>query len=181
MQFNALPESDHPLVLFRALEAADLPAWSRYLQQPVVHEHTSWGNMSVDALARHLSAAEGNTPSAPLRLAIAARSDNSLVGTIGFHTVWPEHKSAELAYDLAPDVWGRGIASSLCRTMTLWAHNVAGLDRVQATVLDSNGRSIRVLERTGFVREGLLRSYRLVRGRAGDFYMYAHLARTHAI
>ena len=31
------------------------------------------------------------------------------------------------------------------------------------------------LARGGFVREGLLRSYRLVRGAPGNFYMYSHV------
>ncbi len=56
-----------------------------------------------------------------------------------------------------------------------WAHAHVGIARVQATVLDSNARSLRVLERCGFRREGLLRSYRMVRGTPGDFWMYSHL------
>jgi ribosomal-protein-alanine N-acetyltransferase len=57
-----------------------------------------------------------------------------------------------------------------------WAHLDAGIIRVQATVLESNARSIATLERMLFVREGLLRSYKLVRGKPGNFYMYAHVA-----
>ena len=44
-----------------------------------------------------------------------------------------------------------------------------------ATALESNERSARVLERCGYQREGLLRSYRLVRGQPGNFFMYSHL------
>jgi [ribosomal protein S5]-alanine N-acetyltransferase len=176
MQFNVLPESDHPLVVLRPLVKGDLPQWSNYLLVPAVHEHTSWTDMSVAALSRHLTANAEDSASSPLRLAIASRSDDGLVGTIGFHTVWAEHRSAELAYDLAPHAWGKGIAVSLCRTMVEWAHAAAGIQRVQATVLNSNARSIRVLERVGFSHEGLLRGYRLVRGSPGDFHMYAHVA-----
>jgi ribosomal-protein-alanine N-acetyltransferase len=42
-------------------------------------------------------------------------------------------------------------------------------------VLTSNKRSIEVLQRCRFKREGLLRSYRMVRGRPGDFWMYSHV------
>jgi len=45
--------------------------------------------------------------------------------------------------------------------------------RVQATVLDSNLASRRVLERAGFHAEGLLAAYRVVRGEPRDFWMYA--------
>lgn len=60
-------------------------------------------------------------------------------------------------------------------TLVDWAHGHVGLLRVQATALSSNTRSMKVLERCGFEREGLLRSYRLVRGQPGDFWMFAHV------
>jgi ribosomal-protein-alanine N-acetyltransferase len=97
------------------------------------------------------------------------------VGTFGFHTVSGEHRSAELTYDLAPTHWGRGIATAAAKAFTTWAHESAGVARVQATVLQSNARSQAVLERAAFQREGLLRCYRQVRGRPGDFWMYAHV------
>jgi ribosomal-protein-alanine N-acetyltransferase len=42
-------------------------------------------------------------------------------------------------------------------------------------VLTSNSRSIEVLQRCGFKREGLMRSWRIVRGKPGDFWMYSHV------
>ena len=106
---------------------------------------------------------------------MALRSTDQLVGTAGFHTVIPQNRSAELAYDLSPTMWGKGIATSICSLLVDWAHSHVGLVRIQATVLDSNGRSARVLQKCGFEREGLLRSYRMVRGRSADFWMYSHV------
>ncbi|MEY8688495.1 MAG: GNAT family N-acetyltransferase [Leptothrix sp. (in: b-proteobacteria)] len=176
MHFSELPESAHALVALRPVERADLAAWYDYLSLPVVFEHTSWNIQSAADLTPFVWAPEACTPSSPLRLAIVLRSNNQLVGTVGFHTVSPENRSAEIAYDLAPALWGQGIATHLCRRLVEWAHAQAGLVRVQATVLASNERSARVLQRCGFQREGLLRSYRQVRGQAGDFWMYAHVA-----
>lgn len=47
----------------------------------------------------------------------------------------------------------------------------AAVARVQATVLESNERSVQVLECAGFIREGLLRCYRVVRGSSRNFYL----------
>ncbi|HUR88102.1 MAG TPA: GNAT family protein [Ramlibacter sp.] len=173
MQFTALPESEHELVTLRRLTAADIAPWYEYLTLPVVFEHTSWNVQALTELGHYVSQPE--SPSAALRLAIAERSTNKLVGTIGFHTVSPENRSAELTYDLSPPWWGKGVASQMCEVMVQWAHTHVGLIRVQATVLTSNSRSIEVLQRCGFKREGLLRSYRMVRGRPGDFWMYSHV------
>lgn len=176
MQFTELPRCDHDLVVLRPLRTADLPAWYAYLSQPAVYRHTSWNLRSVDELAPYVAGVEQTTASSRLRLAIALGATGELVGTAGFHSVSPESRSAEIAYDLAPSMWGKGIASAMCALLTGWAHADAGVVRVQATTLDSNERSARVLERCGYVREGLLRSFRMVRGEPGNFFMYSHLA-----
>jgi ribosomal-protein-alanine N-acetyltransferase len=175
MQFSALPESLHEVVTVRPIVASDVPKWFDYLSLPLVYEHTSWNLQSACELMPYVWGAEASTAGSRLRLAIALRSNDELVGTGGFHTVSPENRSAELAYDLAPSIWGRGIATYVCGLLTGWAHTNAGILRVQATVLETNQRSAKVLERCGFQREGLLRSYRLVRGKPGNFFMYSHL------
>lgn len=174
MQYAHLPALDHDGVQLRPLTAKDLAPWAAYLMDPRVFEHTSWNLRSADELQPYL--AQAQTPDSMLRLALARRSDDALVGTIGFHTVSTAYRSAELAYDLAPSHWGRGIARAAARCLTDWAHAEAGLLRVQATVLVSNLASLKVIEACAFQREGLLRSYRQVRGRAGDFWIYSHLS-----
>ena len=176
MIFTSLPVSSHALVTLRALTPADIPVWFRYLTLPQVYEHTRWLPQSPSELTGMVAGAEPSTPSSRLRLAIALRTNDELVGTAGFHTVAPENRSAEIAYDLAPSAWGKGIATYACGLLTAWAHSDAGLNRVQATALESNARSRRVLERCGFRCEGLLRGYRLVRGTPGNFFMYSHLS-----
>ena len=175
MHYAALPESDHALVQLRPLAEPDLAKWFAYLSTPQVHEHTSWNVAAPADLAAYAFDAQPATASSVLRLAVALRSTDELVGTLGFHSVSPENRSLELAYDYAPQMWGRGLATHLAGVAVAWAHG-EGFIRVQATVLESNMRSARVLERCGFEHEGLLRSYRMVRGTPGDFHMYSHVA-----
>ena len=175
MLFAALPEANHDLVALRPIVESDLPVWYAYLSTPAVFEHTSWNVSSAAELSPYVWSPEASTDSSLLRLAIALRSTGELLGTAGFHTISPQNRSAELAFDLSPKFWGKGIATHICQLLVAWAHSSAGLLRVQATVLETNARSAAVLERCGFVREGLLRSYRLVRGYPGNFYMYSHV------
>src|SRR4051812_2356867 len=181
MLFEALPTASHDLVSLRPIVEADLPAWYAYLSVPAVFEHTSWNLSSPSELLPYVWAPEAFTASSLLRLAIALRSTGDLVGTAGFHTVSPQNRSAELAFDLSPSVWGKGIATYVCQLLVAWAHADVGLLRVQATVLESNARSAAVLERCAFIREGLLRSYRLVRGHPGNFFMYSHVHPLHTV
>ena len=63
----------------------------------------------------------------------------------------------ELGYWLYPQGRGRGIATRVVRALATHAFYV-GLLRIEAVVRPENAPSIRVLERAGFTREGLMRS-----------------------
>ncbi|HSI56796.1 MAG TPA: GNAT family protein [Ideonella sp.] len=175
MLYSHLPVSSHAQVVLRPLQPADAQPWFRYLSLPEVYEHTSWNVQAADELLPMIAAHEPATAASPVRFAIALLGTGELVGTAGFHTVSPLNRTAEIAYDLAPPCWGQGIATAVCASLVAWAFAQAGLVRVQATVLQSNARSARVLRRCGFEREGLLRHYRMVRGTPGDFWMYSVL------
>lgn len=175
MLYQSLPVSEHPDFDLRPIRRADLDDWFAYLSQHQVYEHTSWDVKSVGDLLSFVNAsAHGFDPL--FRLAIADRSSDKLIGTIGFHSVSLGDRRAELAYDLSPEVWGQGVATHFSKLMVEWAHGKASMVRVQATVLQSNARSIAVLRKAGFEHEGTLRSYRMVRGTAGDFEIYSHIA-----
>jgi [ribosomal protein S5]-alanine N-acetyltransferase len=176
MHYSSPPLLEHELVALRPITVADIDPWFKYLTQREVYEHTSWNVQEPAELSHYACKPEDLTTSSVLRFAVALRSTNELVGTAGFHTVSPQNQTAEIAYDLAPQYWRKGIASAVCSTLVNWAHTAASVVRVQATVLETNHRSMAVLERCGFQREGLLRAYRKVRGRHGNFYMYANVA-----
>lgn len=177
MHFSTLPHADHPIVELRPIESRDLGAWAAYLTLPVVYEHTSWNIASADELTPHVWSESSLSSDGSLRFAIVKKSNDHLVGTIGFHSVSAVNRSAELGYELAPDMWGKEIASYLCARMVAWAHQQACIVRVQAVVLPSNRRSQAVLERCGFLQEGLLRCYRAVRGVPSDYLAYSHIDR----
>ncbi len=174
MRYHELPRVDHPLVSLRPLRGDDLTPWYRILSEPRVFEHTSWNLAGAADLRPYLE--DPRAPDSRVRWALALRSDDRLIGSAGFHTVSAPNRTAEIAYDLAPEVWGHGIASAAVRALVGWAFAHVGLLRVQATTLHSNLRSQRVLEACAFEREGLLRRYRLVRDVPGDFWMFARLA-----
>ncbi|WBL74099.1 GNAT family N-acetyltransferase [Serratia liquefaciens] len=154
----------------RPLRPDDVHAWSAYLSEPGVTEHTSWGDVGPTDLEKLVADyAKGRDA---IRWAIVDAND-SLLGTVGLNEISRDHGRAEIAYDLDPRHCGRGLATAAARAVIHWAHTALGLQRVQATVLESNLLSIAVLERVGMQREGLIRQYRRVRGQARDYWMYA--------
>ena len=55
--------------------------------------------------------------------------------------------------------WGRGIASAALQGFTTYAFDAFALERIFAQVFAWNPASMRVLEKAGYRREGVLRSY----------------------
>ena len=83
-------------------------------------------------------ALDSELPSSIRRLAIINDFTGELIGTIGFHTVSDVNRTAEVAYDLAPAYWGKGVASAVCSAVTQWSFSAFGFVRVQGAVLETN-------------------------------------------
>lgn len=164
-----------PRFVLRDMLRSDAPAWYAYLAKPEVFTHTSWNVGSVEDLLPHFDTYESDAADSNLRMAIWDDQEDCLAGTLGFHSVSALNRSAELAYDLAPAYWGQGIAAAAAGSLLAWAFGERELIRVQATVLASNAASRRVLEKLAFAYEGRLRAYRMVRGKPGDFDLFAKL------
>jgi len=104
--------------------------------------------------------------------------EEQLIGTCGLYSVTAHHKRASIGFDLLPAFWNRGIMTEALEAYIPYCVMRYGLTRIQGLVLPSNGASIRLLEKLGFQREGVLRKYEHW-GRKGlvDLAIYALLAK----
>jgi ribosomal-protein-alanine N-acetyltransferase len=175
MQVEQQLKFDYPGFMLRNLKRDDASAWYDYLKEPQAIEHTSWNLTCLDDLLPQFDEFESNAPTSQIGLAIICNDSGQLAGTVGFHTISSINRSAELSYNLAPKFWGQGLARVAAVALCDWAYQVMQLNRIQATVLETNLASIKVLERSGFEREGYLKAYRMVRGKPGNFWMYSKI------
>ena len=99
------------------------------------------------------------------------------VGGVGFVPGTDvERHSAEVGFWLGESVWGRGIATAALKSSTRYVIAECGLWRVFAVPFSENAASIRVLEKAGFVREGLMRRSAVKEGRIVDQVLYAFIS-----
>jgi RimJ/RimL family protein N-acetyltransferase len=109
--------------------------------------------------------------------AIVDETDGTFLGMAALVTLDLEGRQAEAGYIVAPQARGRGVASRALTLLTDWALRELGLERVELHITVENLPSIRVAEKCGFVREGVLRSVHLKQGLRSDVAVYSRLAR----
>lgn len=86
-----------------------------------------------------------------------------------------EHGLAEVGYALASDFQGVGVMTVALEAFLAELFARTSLERIEARCAVGNAASQRVLEKTGFTREGRLRSYFVLQGRRVDNYLYSLL------
>jgi RimJ/RimL family protein N-acetyltransferase len=108
--------------------------------------------------------------------AIADSAQDRLIGAIDLVvTSWP-HACGEIGYWLARERRGHGLAVRAVRLLSAWAFTALGLLRLEILAEPENAPSQGVAERAGFRREGVLRSYRELKGTRRDYVLFSLLA-----
>lgn len=92
-----------------------------------------------------------------------------IIGTIGLsNVVWGPFCSAYLGYKLDQDHLNRGCMTEAVELLVQYAFDRQKLHRIEGNVMPRNKASLRVLEKNGFVNEGISRYYLKINGRWED-------------
>jgi RimJ/RimL family protein N-acetyltransferase len=101
--------------------------------------------------------------------------DGRILGGLQLHHFDPMRGTIEVGYWLFVDARGRGVATRAVAAAAAWAF-ANGIYRLEAVVRTGNAASERVLERAGFLREGVMRGYLRYREGRADATRFARLA-----
>jgi len=106
-----------------------------------------------------------------------AGKPEAAIGWISLRVNDRSPRVGEVGYSLVLDARGKGYASEALQAVIDEAFIAGELDEVQACIVPENAASRRVLDRTGFREERLLRSGAVIRGRHVDVLLFS-VART---
>ncbi|UOG23745.1 GNAT family N-acetyltransferase (plasmid) [Gordonia amicalis] len=151
----------------------DFGAVHAFASDPRVCEYMTWGpNCPADT---HRFLVKRLVPSADdYQLAVIVRGE--VVGSAAVWVTDSANSVGELGYSLSSAVWGHGYATEVARLLIGVGRDRLGLVRIEATCDVYNIASARVLEKVGMVREGTLRSFKVVRGERRDHHLYSMIA-----
>lgn len=138
---------------------ADAPAiYARYASDPEVTKWMGWPrHLSIadsEAFVRWSDQVWGSAPAGPYL--IEQREGARLIGSTGLDLEAPWR--AATGYVLARDAWGRGFATESVRAMVALAEALQ-LPRLYAVCHVSHRASAHVLQKGGFVYEGVLKRF----------------------
>jgi ribosomal-protein-alanine N-acetyltransferase len=88
---------------------------------------------------------------------------------------------AYLGYWMDVDHLGKGMVTEAIAAVLDFAFGPAGLHRVQAAIMPRNARSLRVIEKLGFRREGYAERYLQIAGQWEDHIVFAKTREEHGL
>lgn len=115
---------------------------------------------------------------AAIRWGMALKGDQRIIGTLGFNSFIKRHR-ANIGYDLLPQYWHKGLAAEALKAVLDFGFEKLHINRVEAEVMQGNSASERLLEKLGFLKEGVLRQWMLWNGRYYDMSMFSLLRSDH--
>ena len=97
-----------------------------------------------------------------------------VIGTCNYtNIVRGPFQACHLGYQIARDHEGRGLMHEALTASNAWAFREWRLHRIMANFIPDNGRSSRLLDRLGFVREGTAKDYLFIDGAWRDHVLTA--------
>lgn len=178
--FREFPVLQLKDVVLRELQVSDYKAFYNYISDPMVNKYLSDEDTpkSLDNAKEEIQYwASLFTHKRSIYWGIARKDTDMLIGTAGFNMWSRTHQRAEASYDLARPFWGKGVMTRVLQAICDYGFSTMGVNRIQATVAEDNIGSIRVLEKTGFRQEGLLKEYGILHGKKKNFHMMAYLSK----
>lgn len=100
---------------------------------------------------------------------------DTVVGHIGLWTRDLDLGRASIGYWIVASARGRGIASAALTALSEWAFSKLRIPRVELYIEPWNTASIKTAEKSGFICEGLLRSWCEIGGKRTDMRMFSKI------
>jgi [ribosomal protein S5]-alanine N-acetyltransferase len=157
------------VVALRPLDERDARAVERALEDAEIGRWFDNSRVSVQDVVERSSGRWESSEAAEFAILDGGRC----VGSIWLH-IGPSSR-ATVGYWLLPEARGKGLMSRALLLVTRWAFADLGLKRIGLLADPRNASSVRVAERAGFTREGVLRSWVDVNGERVDHVSYSLL------
>jgi len=113
------------------------------------------------------------SPQCKYTWALRLLDSNQFIGLAGISLSNDKFKTGMIFYKLNPEYWGNGYATEVAKKMIEVGFETFELHRIEAGFAPENIKSKRVLEKSGMVKEGVMRKILPIRGQWVDSCIYS--------
>jgi ribosomal-protein-alanine N-acetyltransferase len=181
---RAFPVLTTDRLLLREFSPDDVPAVFEMLRRPDINEWLETDPLqsiqeAETRVRNRLSLFENDWG---FRWAITLQENQArVIGSCGYFGVRRGMPTVELGFELHPDYWRKGLMTEALQAVIKFSfgpQDLLAVHRIEALVAPGNIGSIRLLEKLGFVKEGLRREFGFWKGRYQDVFLFALLNHT---
>jgi len=165
-------------LVLRPWQLSDAPAIYGYESDAEIYRYMSpEPPASPDVVAENIRRCLGlPVEDQPPYWVIVLKERGCVVGLIGIIHLDRVHSSGWLTYEVARELWGKGIATEAVRAVLGYGFDTVGLNRIGAYCWEGNMASQRVMEKAGMRFEGTLRQTGFLKGAYRNMKYYSVLA-----
>ncbi len=170
-----------PRLVLRSLQEADVqqlfelrsnPAMSLYINRAV--------SSSIEEVQTFIERISKNANEGAVGYwAITLQGDDRLIGTACVFNISNDHHRAEVGYELLPAYQGKGYMIEAVGAVVQYCFEQLNLHSLEAVVDPANTPSVRLLEKSGFVREALFKDKEFYKGGYRDLAVYSKINPAH--
>jgi len=159
----------------RGLSEDDISFLFEHFGKDEINEYVSDDNVTSIGEAKELYEKYIAPRPHLFRLRLVVKETGRLIGTLGFYGIDRMNKRAIVGADLMKKHWSRGPMSESLQGLINYGFEEMGLNRIEASSDPQNLRSLRLMERCGFKKEGVLRQRFYYKGAFHDDAIYSLL------
>ncbi|MBR2780839.1 MAG: GNAT family N-acetyltransferase [Eubacteriaceae bacterium] len=160
-------------LVIRPMNVTDIPALKKWMPDGSIY--TYWGKGPGKAEKQpELLFEKKERPTKSFHLGIAEKETDEVIGDLWVYLI-ENDRMAQIAIRLSKEKHGRGYGTEALSAMTGFCFENTELKRLWTQVDVRNTASVRMLEKCGYKREGLIRQGKMVNTWC-DHYIYGILA-----
>lgn len=106
---------------------------------------------------------------------VVRKEDEAFIGYCCLGDFDDEARRSEIGYGIRSDEWNKGYGTEVVKALSRFGFEEMNLNRIEAFITPDNGGSIKVLEKVGFVQEGVVRERDFIKGKLEDGVVMAML------
>lgn len=180
MKLSDTPILETERLFLRRFRMEDAEAVFAYASDEDTARYVSWdAHRTLEDSRQFLSWVESQYQAGKAAdWALMDKQSGRIIGSMGIVSQHEENRACEIGYVIGREHWGQGLIAEALTRVLRYLFEETTVNRVQAICCQENHASARVLEKTGFAFEGLLRQFVRMKKRYWDMRMYAMLRET---